>query len=126
MKEGAEGAGMRPPRLLVGPWTHGSFESTVGDLDFGIGSSGMFVNYRGNLTDTQLRWFDATLKGAEEALEGTPPAQVFVMGEIRWRGYEGWPAPGSYSEGWSLHAGGRLSREKPARCEPATYDYDPR
>jgi uncharacterized protein len=126
MKERAEGTGIRPPRLLVGPWTHGSFESTVGDLDFGIGSSGRFVNYRGDLTDAQLRWFDATLKGSEEALKGTPPVQIFVMGENRWRGYEEWPVPGSYSERWYLHAGGRLSREKPAHSEPDTYDYDPR
>jgi putative CocE/NonD family hydrolase len=125
MKERAEGAGMRSPRLLVGPWTHGSFESTVGDLDFGIGSSGMFVNYRGDLTDAQLRWFDATLKGNDEALEWEP-VQVFVMGENRWRGYEGWPVPGSHSERWHLHAGGRLSREKPAHSEPDRYDYDPR
>jgi putative CocE/NonD family hydrolase len=125
MKERAEGAGMRPPRLLVGPWTHGSFESTVGDLDFGIGSSGMFVNYRGNLTDAQLRWFDATLRGNEEALEGAPPVQVFVMGENRWRGCEGWPVPGSRSERWHLHAGGLLSRTRPAHSAPDTYDYDP-
>jgi uncharacterized protein len=126
MKERAEEAGMRPPRLLVGPWTHGSFESTVGDLDFGIGSSGMFLNYRGDLTDAQLRWFDATLKDNEEALEETPPVQVFVMGENRWRGYEEWPVPGSHSERWHLHTGGLLSREKPTQSAPDEYDYDPR
>jgi len=125
MKERAREAGMRPPRLLVGPWTHGSFGSTVGDLDFGIGSSGLFLNYRGDLTDAQLRWFDATLKGDEGAIEEMPPVQVFVMGENRWRGYEEWPVPGSHSERWHLHANGRLSREKPARSEPDEYDYDP-
>jgi putative CocE/NonD family hydrolase len=126
MKQRAQRMGMRPPRLLVGPWTHGSFESTVGDLDFGIASSGGFLNYRGDLTDAQLRWFDATLKGAEEALEESPPVQVFVIGENRWRGYEEWPVPGSYSERWYLSTGGLLSREKPAQSEPDTYDYDPR
>jgi putative CocE/NonD family hydrolase len=126
MKERAQGTGMRPPRLLVGPWTHGGFDNTVGDLSFGIGSSGMFVNYRGDLTDAQLRWFDATLKDDGEALEQTPPVQVFVMGANRWRGYEEWPVPGSYSERWHLHAGGLLSREKPAQSEADMYDYDPR
>ena len=125
MKERAREAGMRPPRLLVGPWTHGSFGSTVGDLDFGIGSSGLFLNYRGDLTDAQLRWFDASLKGDEGAIEEMPPVQVFVMGENRWRGYEEWPVPGSHSERWHLHANGRLSRAKPARSEPDEYDYDP-
>jgi putative CocE/NonD family hydrolase len=126
MKERSSEAGMRPPRLLVGPWTHGSFESTVGDLDFGIGSSGLFLNYRGDLTGAHLRWFDATLKDNEEALEKTPPVEVFVMGENRWCGYEEWPVPGSYSEKWYLHGGGRLSREKPEQSEPDTYDYDPK
>ena len=125
MKERAKEVGLRPPRLLVGPWTHGSFGSTVGDLDFGIGSSGLFLNYRGSLTDTHLRWFDATLKGDEGAIVEMPPVQVFVMGENRWRGYEEWPVPGSRSEKWHLHAGGRLAREGPGRSEPDEYDYDP-
>src|SRR3712207_4352526 len=51
MRERAGVAGTRPPRLLVGPWTHADFGSTVGDLDFGIGSSGAFLNYRGDLTE---------------------------------------------------------------------------
>jgi uncharacterized protein len=126
MKERAREAGVRPPRLLVGPWTHGDFGSTVGDLDFGIGSSGLFLNYREDLTDAQLRWFDATLKGDEGALEETPPVEVFVMGENRWRGYEEWPVPGSYPQRWHLQAGGRLSRENPARSDPDEYDYDPK
>lgn len=126
MKERAREAGLRPPRLLVGPWTHGEFASTLGDVDFGAGSSGLFVNYRGNLTDAHLRWFDATLKGEEEALSETPPVEVFVMGENRWRGYEEWPVPGARTERWHLHADGLLAREKPSQSEPDEYDYDPR
>ena len=68
MKERAGATGGRSPRLLVGPWTHGDFESTFGDLDFGIGSSGLFLNYREDLTAAQLRWLDATLKGDQGAL----------------------------------------------------------
>ena len=126
MKERAREAGMRPPRLLVGPWTHGDFgSSTVGDLDFGIGSSGRFLNYRGDLTDAHLRWFDATLKDDEDAIEEIPSVQVFVMGENRWRGYQEWPVPGSHSERWYLHGGGHLAPEGPGRSEPDEYDYDP-
>jgi uncharacterized protein len=126
MKARSSGAGMRPPRLMVGPWTHGVFESTLGDLDFGIGSSGTFLDYAGDLTDSHLRWFDATLKGEEGALEGTPPVKLFVMGENRWRGYEEWPPPGSHEEEWFLISGGSLRRE-PGRAgdDPARYDYDP-
>jgi uncharacterized protein len=126
MKERSREAGLRPPHLLVGPWTHGDFGSTFGDLDFGIGSSGMFLDYRGDLTDAHLRWFDATLKGEESALERTPPVRVFVMGENRWRGYEEWPSPGSHGEDWHLISDGSLRREPGgAGDEPARYDYDP-
>jgi len=125
MKERAKAAGRHPPRLLVGPWTHADFGSTIGDLDFGIGSSGAFLNYRGDLTDAHLRWFNATLKGDDSALGGSPPVEVFVMGENRWRGYGEWPVPGACTERWYLRADGRLSRETPERSEPDEYDYDP-
>ena len=127
MKARSKEAGMRPPHLLVGPWTHADFCSTFGDLDFGLGSMGAFVNYRGNLTDLHLRWFDATLKGDHSALEGTPPVQVFVMGENRWRAYDEWPPPGSSTEDWHLRSGGLLTREPGETGEgPSEYDYDPR
>lgn len=125
MKERSAESGMRPPRLLVGPWTHADFGSTQGDLDFGFASSGLFIDARGDLTDRQLRWFDATLKGEERALEGTPPVEVFVMGENRWRGYGEWPVPGAREESWHLQPGGGLSRRAPQKGEPGEYYYDP-
>jgi putative CocE/NonD family hydrolase len=127
MKEISTQRGTRSPRLLLGPWTHGTdFPSTVGDLDFGVASSGLFLNYKGDVTDYHLRWFDATLKGREDALAGNPPVEVFVMGENRWRGYEEWPVPGSHEEKWYLQAGGVLSRAEPAEGTPDEYDYDPK
>jgi len=123
MKARSNEAGMRTPHLLVGPWTHADFGSTFGDLDFGLGSMGAFVNYRGNLTDRHLRWFDATLKGDDSALEGTPPVQVFVMGENRWRAYDEWPPPGSSAEDWHLRSGGLLTRE-PGETEEGPSEYD--
>ena len=125
IKEQAKAAGTRQPRLLVGPWTHGEFGSAVGDLDFGIGSSGAFLNYSGDLTEAHLRWFDATLKGDERSLEERPAVEVFVMGENRWHGYEEWPVPDAREERWHLHGDGRLSRERPEQGEPDEYDYDP-
>ncbi|MGH3088253.1 MAG: CocE/NonD family hydrolase [Rubrobacteraceae bacterium] len=125
MKERSEEAGMRPPRLLVGPWTHGDFGSTFGELNFGMASSGSFINADGDLTDRHLRWFDATLKGKEEALENHPPVEVFVMGEDLWRGFETWPPPGAKTEAWNFQADGGLSRESPKKSKPDEYDYDP-
>jgi putative CocE/NonD family hydrolase len=134
MKARSEETGMRPPRLLVGPWTHGEFgSSTIGDLDFGLASTGLFINYRGDLTDAHLRWFDATLKGDEAPLEGVPPVEVFVMGENRWRGYDAWPPPDASEEEWFFGGGGNantssgdgtLSRRGPGG-EADRYDYDP-
>jgi putative CocE/NonD family hydrolase len=127
MKRLSEDRGTRPRRLMVGPWTHGDFGSTQGELDFGIGSSELFLDYGGDLTDAHLRWFAATLRGEEDALEGWPPVKLFVMGENRWRGYDGWPPPESREEEWFMISGGSLQREPGgARDEPATYDYDPR
>jgi putative CocE/NonD family hydrolase len=126
MKERSREARTRQPHLLVGPWTHGDFGSTFGELDFGIGSSGIFLDYRGDLTDAHLRWFDATMKEDDGALESTPPVKVFVMGENRWRGYLDWPPPGSREEEWHLRSGGSLHRGPGgAGDEPARYDYDP-
>ena len=135
MKEQAAREGFTSPRLLVGPWSHGRFESTVGELDFGFAASGLFLNYKGDLADYHLRWFEATVKGNEAALEGQAPVEVFVMGENRWRAYEEWPVPGSREERWyfrsdggaNTRAGdGNLSREEPASGEPEdTYNYDP-
>jgi len=127
MKKLSDGKATRPLRLMVGPWTHGDLGSTQGELDFGIGSSELFLDYSGDLTDAHLRWFDATLKGEEDALDGWPPVKLFVMGENRWRGYEEWPPPGSREEEWFMTSGGSLQR-RPGRAgdRPATYDYDPR
>ena len=127
MKQLSEERGTRPPQLMVGPWTHDDFGSTQGDLDFGIGSSELFLDYGGDLTDAHLRWFAATLKGEEDALEGWPPVKLFVMGENRWRGFDEWPPPEAHEEEWFMTSGGSLQRGPGgARDEPATYDYDPR
>ena len=134
MKEQATHKGLTLPRLLVGPWSHGRFESTVGELDFGFATSGLFLNYKGDLADYHLRWFEATVKGNEKALDGQPPVEVFVMGENRWRAYEEWPVPGSREERWYFHSAngantragdGALSREEPGEEPEDAYDYDP-
>lgn len=124
MKEKAKENGTRLPRLLVGPWTHASFGHTFGEMSFGMASSGGFINANGDFTERHLRWFDATLKDDEAALDKTPPVEVFVMGENRWRGFEEWPPPGAEEE-WHLHPGGGLSREAPEPGGPDEYDYDP-
>ena len=134
MREVAAARGSRTPRLVVGPWTHGRFDNVVGELDFGLASTGAFLGGRGDLTALHLQWFDAVLKGREDALAQRPTVELFVMGENRWRGYDAWPIPGAVEEHWYLasdgHANGRggdgtLAREVPAGDASDTYLYDP-
>lgn len=134
MREVAAARGSRPPRLVVGPWTHGRFDAVVGELDFGLASTGLFLGGRGDLTTLHLQWFDAVLKGREEALAQRPAVDLFVMGENRWRGFDTWPVPGAQEEHWYLasdgHANtrggdGTLARQQPAGDATDTYLYDP-
>lgn len=135
MRETAAARGLRAPRLVIGPWVHGRYDPVVGDLAFGLASSGMLLNYRGDLTDLHLRWYDAVLNGNDAALAEQPPMEVFVMGENRWRGFDRWPVPGAREDRWYFHGGsgtdgdagdGALSRERPGQEPPDSYAYDPR
>lgn len=134
MREVAAARGGRAPRLVVGPWTHGRFDSVVGELDFGLASAGLFLGGRGDLTTLHLQWFDATLKGREAPLAQRPAVELFVMGENRWRGYDSWPVPGAVEECWYLSSGGHantrggdgtLTRSAPSGDATDTYLYDP-
>lgn len=134
MREQAETAGTRAPRLIVGPWTHGMFANVVGEIDFGMASNGAFRGGRGDLTTLHQRWFDATLKGDEAGLAAEPTVQLFVMGENRWRTYDTWPVPGAQEKRWffasSGHANtrygdGTLSRTQAPGTEADAFAYDP-
>ena len=134
MRERAEANGTRPPRLIVGPWTHGMFANVVGEVDFGMASNGAFRGGRGDLTTLHQRWFDATLKGDEAGLATEPAVQLFVMGENRWRTYDTWPVPGAQEERWFLASGGHantrygdgtLGRTQAPGADADTFAYDP-
>jgi putative CocE/NonD family hydrolase len=121
----AERTGRRPPHLLIGPWTHSVFLGNSGQLDFGPAASGANIDGRGGLNDEHLRWYDATLKGREDALAGTAPVRLFVMGENRWRAFDRYPVPGTRTEEWHLQPAGGLDRTAAPGSDPDVYDYDP-
>lgn len=134
MREVAAARGSRPPKLVMGPWSHGMFASVVGEIDFGLASTGLFLGGRGDLTKLHLEWYDAVLKGNEAALAQRPPVELFVMGENRWRGYDAWPVLGTQEECWYLASGGHantrggdgtLARTMPPGDAADTYLYDP-
>lgn len=106
LRDRAAAAGRPAPRLIMGPWTHGRFDNVIGELDFGVASSGAVLGGRGDLTALHQRWFDATLKGDEDALADDPPVQLFVLGENRWRSYPRWPVPGATEAIWCLGSNG--------------------
>jgi uncharacterized protein len=126
MREVAERTGRRVPHLLVGPWTHSSYLGNSGQLDFGPAASGAVLDGRGGLNGEHLRWFDATLRGREEALADTPPVRLFVMGENRWRTFDRYPVAGTRVEDWHLHPDGGLERAGARDSTPDAYVYDPR
>jgi putative CocE/NonD family hydrolase len=111
----------RPPRLVVGPWTHVSVAGAIGELDFGGAASGAAVD----LTGQHLRWYDVCLKGQDDRLTD-PPVQLFVMGENRWRTYDTYSVPGARTEDWHLQPDGGLDRRVAPASAPDVYDDDPK
>jgi putative CocE/NonD family hydrolase len=115
----------KPARLLIGPWTHGTRSNPVGELNFGLGAEGGFVNLQADLGTLQLRWFDHWLKGLDTGLLAEPPIKLFVMGANVWRDEPAWPLERAVDTPYYLRAGGGLSQEPPGIEAPDGYDYDP-
>ncbi len=115
-------------KLIIGPWTHCSSESSKsGDLDFGPQA----------IIDVDalaLRWFDYWLKDINNGIMEEPPVRLFVMGDNKWRDEKEWPLSRAETTPFYLHSdgsanslwgGGFLSREKPEGEEPDRFVYDP-
>lgn len=111
----------RAPRLMIGPWVHGSPKPTtrtVGDRDFGAAAG---LDYDALVLD----WCDLHVRGIDRGLRAAPPVRLFVMGSNRWRDETRWPVP-STPRTLFLRAGGRLTSEPPAAGEsPDRYVFDP-
>jgi putative CocE/NonD family hydrolase len=118
-------------KLIVGPWAHDpEFKQKVGEIDFGIRSSGGAADPNGAL----LRWFDYWLKGKENGIMDEPPVRLFIMGDNVWRNENEWPLARTQYTNYYLHSGGKangsggdglLSPELAANEPPDTFDYDP-
>jgi uncharacterized protein len=129
LRQGAATTGARDgQRLLVGPWAHGNFSDTIGDLSFGIHSAKNALD----ATAIHLAFFDEHLRDLSR--EG-PRVRYFLMGANKWLEEEDWPPAGSRPEVWFLHSRGQantaagdgvLSQEPCSGDEPADgYVYDP-
>jgi putative CocE/NonD family hydrolase len=115
--EGASEEARSLSRLVIGPWSHGMQGNVVGELNFGIGASGILLDRRENFTKLHRRWFDARLRGMATGIDEEARVKVFVMGENRWREMDAWPPPAE-PQRWHLHAAAEAPGAAPAM--PAT------
>lgn len=124
--EAATDEARRATRIVIGPWAHAMFQSTVGDLDFGLRASGLLLDLREDLTGLQLRWFDRWLKQQANGIDTEAPVRIFVQGTNRWRDEQEWPLARTRYTPIYLRAGGALRFDPPAADEaPDAYIYDP-
>ncbi|MEA2624844.1 MAG: uncharacterized protein QOD06_889, partial [Candidatus Binatota bacterium] len=113
-------------RIVIGPWSHGSFLNVVGERDFGFRASGFFMDLREDLTSLHLRWFDRWLKGKRNGVDEEPPVRLFVQGIDRWRDEHEWPLARARPTPLYLGSTGRLGFAPPATTDPPdSYVYDP-
>lgn len=131
-------ASMRtPPRLIMGPWTHGNRTCRIfGDVDFG--AQAPFDGQVGpDWLTVRKAWMRDVLKGDGAVHE--PPVRLFVMGGGsgrkteaghldhggRWITAEDWPPP--EAEPLELYLGDDMSLAPvpPSRLRSLDYRFDP-
>jgi putative CocE/NonD family hydrolase len=121
--------------LVIGPWSHGRVDSLIGDVYFGMASSGFLMDYQIDLMSLQLQFFDRWLKNQQPApFDRQPTVKYFLMGANVWKSAETWPPAGFTAQRWYLHSDGHantsagdgaLSVTRP-ESEPAdSYIYNP-
>ena len=119
--------------LLIGPWTHNNFRSTVGDVNFG--DSGAQVRSYDDFLRLELAWFNRWLRD-DHSVDLGARAKFFTMGggDGRraenerlnhggyWRSSDTWPPAGVMPVNYYLHEDGVLSRAEP-RSEGSSTSY---
>lgn len=126
-----------PIRLLMGPWTHGTYTTELtyaGDVDFGSQAA------LDSFDRLHLRWFDRWLNGIENGTDREDPIKIFIMGGGtgnktpegrldhggRWRSTQGWPLPSTGFTPFYLHAEGLSRPEFPeVNSSHTCYRFDP-
>ena len=121
--------------LVIGPWTHGQVGPLIGDVYFGMPSSGALMDYQIDLMTLQLQFFDRWLRNQQPGpFDRQPPIKYFLMGANIWKSAESWPPAGFTEQRWYCHSGGRansaagdgsLSLASPDSEPPDHFTYDP-
>ena len=117
-------------RLIIGPWDHLYQGGAYHDRQFGLSGAAA----ASDLTGAHLRFFDRWLRGKADALDGTAPVRIFVMGIDQWRDEQDWPLPDTNYLDCYLDSAGRantaagdglLSSTPPVSEAADSYTYDP-
>jgi len=126
--QGMSAAAHSPQYLVMGPWGHGSFDRSIGEVDFGLFSHPLFFG----LPDFYQGFFDRYLK--DKPFE-KPAVSYFLMGANEWRNAETWPPANTMTLIWYLHSqgaantskgDGTLDEAQPSSFEAAdAFTYDP-
>lgn len=122
-------------KLIIGPWAHNVFLPVIGERNFGLHSSGEWINMEGDVTALHLRWFDYWLKGIDTKIMEEPPVKIFVMGINQWRSENEWPLARTNYVNYYLHSAGHansrngdglLSTNRPSQEQQSDeFIYDP-
>jgi uncharacterized protein len=124
----------RQSKLLIGPWTHGTYTNPVGEFNFGFSASAAFIDLQIDFVSLQVRWFDHWLKGIDTGMLREAPIKLFVMGANVWRDEQEWPLARAIETRYYLHSGGHantlgangtLSTDAPGAEPPDRFTYDP-
>lgn len=120
--------------LIIGPWTHGMFGAMVGDIYYGMASSGALMDYQIDLASLHVQFFDRWLKQAHGPFDRQPAVRYFVLGANVWKSSDTWPPAYATEQRWYLHSGGHantavgdgaLNLTMPASEPSDAYTYDP-
>jgi putative CocE/NonD family hydrolase len=121
-------------KLIIGPWAHGIFQSTLGDRHFGLHASQDWIDYETDLTGLHIRWFNYWLKDERAEFNTEAPIKLFVMGINEWRNEHEWPLARTVYTPYYLHSegkantrfgDGKLGAQLPNQEQADTFMYDP-
>ena len=117
-------------RLIIGPWDHLSYTGVYHDRQFGLTADVAVTD----LTGAHIAFFDRWLRSRADALDGSAPVRIFVMGLDQWRDEQDWPLPGTRYADYFLAGGGHantadgdgvLATGEPGPDATDTFVYDP-
>lgn len=117
-------------RLIIGPWDHVSYTGLYHDRQFGMSADVLAAD----LTGAHIAFFDRWLRGRTDALDGSAPVRIFVMGIDQWRDEQDWPLPdtqytdyflGGSGRANTAHGDGVLTPDAPGPDVADTFEYDP-